>query len=429
MKKYTNKSNSIARVALFLPLFLFFVIAVTFASKNVFAQSENSQTAGHLITIYDRGEQKVEVTNAGTIADAVKEAGIVLDKSDRVEPALDEKLVVREYSINIYRARPVLVIDGNTKQKVITAYQTGPQIAKDAGIVLYPEDIAKLSRTDNIISDGAGLKLEITRATDVTFDLYGKTSDVKTQAKTIADLLKEKNINLSADDKVLPDMTTEITAGMQIRLWREGVQTVTVEESVDFDIRKVQDGDHEIGYREVKTVGAVGSKSVTYEVLIQNGQEVSRKEIASIVTKQSSEQVELIGAKHRGAYTTPSQNETITWNFLIANGFSRNQTAGIMGNLMQEHHFNTTGDGLAQWSGSRKASLFSLADPYSIDTQLQFLMDELNGGYASVKSAILSNESVEDVVVIFQNKFEKCNPYYCMENQRINYAYNILASH
>jgi hypothetical protein len=53
----------------------------------------------------------------------------------------------------------------------------------------------------------------------------------------------------------------------------------------------------------------------------------------------------------------------------------------------------------------------------------------MNGGYVSVKNSILSTDSVEGVVNIFQNKFERCNPYYCMENQRISYAYNILASH
>jgi len=407
-------------------LFLLF-LGVNLVSSKVFAQSDNITSGAHLITIYDRGEQQVEVTDASTIAEALKNAGIEIDKSDRVEPALSEKLVAKEYSINIYRARPVLVVDGNTKQKVITAYQTALQIAKDAGIKLFSEDIATLSRTDNIISDGAGLKLEIKRATDVNFDLYGKSSDVKTQANTIADFLKEKNITLSNDDKVLPVESTKILPGMQIRLWREGIQTVNVEEPINFDVREIQDGDREIGYKEVKTSGVVGSKTVTYEILIQNGKEVSRKEIANIVTKQPTEQIEVVGAKYRGAYTTPSQNESITWNFLIANGFSRNQTAGIMGNLMQEHRFNTTGDGLAQWIGGRKAALLSRPDPYNIYTQLDFMMYELNGGYSRAKNAILNSSTVEQAVVAFQNKYEGCG--ICMENNRIQYAYNILASH
>jgi len=297
MKKYIQKPIFIRRIAVIFPALLLLFLGVNLVSSNVFAQSESITSGSHLVTIYDRGEQQVEVTDAATISEALKEAGVDIDEADRVEPALSEKLVAKEYSINIYRARPVLVVDGNTKQKVITAYQTAPQIAKDAGIKLYNEDIATLTRTDDIISDGAGLKLEIKRAIDVGFNLYGKSSNVKTQAKTIADFLKEKNITLSNDDKVLPVESAKIFPDMQIRLWREGTQTINVEEPVKFDVREVQDGDREIGYREVRTLGVIGSKTVTYEILIQNGEEVSRKEIANIVTKQPTEQVELVGVK------------------------------------------------------------------------------------------------------------------------------------
>src|SRR3990167_9928557 len=40
----------------------------------------------------------------------------------------------------------------------------------------------------------------------------------------------------------------------------------------------------------------------------------------------------------------PQNNEDVVWNFLIAQGFTKVQTAGIMGNLKQEHQFRTDGD-------------------------------------------------------------------------------------
>jgi len=81
-------------------------------------------------------------------------------------------------------------------------------------------------------------------------------------------------------------------------LWREGKQTVTVDEPINFEIQKVEDADREVGYREIKTAGENGTRSVTYEVTIQDGKEVSRKEIASLITKNPAKQVEIIGAKH-----------------------------------------------------------------------------------------------------------------------------------
>jgi hypothetical protein len=170
-------------------------------------------------------------------------------------------------------------------------------------------------------------------------------------------------------------------------------------------------------------------RSASYEVTIQDGKEVSRTEIASITTKQPVKQVEIVGAK--GEYTTPSENETITWNFLIVNGFSRYQTAGIMGNLMQEHGFNTSdaggGYGLVQWTGSRRAELMAQAHPENIYTQLNFLMHELNTNYSGVRDAIKASGTVDEATIIFQNQFERCG--ICIQDQRIQFAYNILASH
>lgn len=124
--------------------------------------------------------------------------------------------------------------------------------------------------------------------------------------------------------------------------------------------------------------------------------------------------------------SAPTSNEALSWQFLIAQGFTRNQTAGIMGNLQQEHRFNTDdvpgGLGIAQWMGNRRDNLMARADYLSIGTQLQFMMDELNA--SGVGNTIKGSVSVEDSVIIFQNQFERCG--ICMQHQRIAYAYDIL---
>jgi len=401
------------------------VVTITVISGVTHADNGSNSQSGRLITIYDRGTEKVILSEATTIGDALSEAGIAIDDKDAVEPAVTEKLIASDYQVNIYRARPVVIVDGNTRTKTVTPYQTALQIVQGAGIKLYDEDTTNLERTDDIIAEGAGLKLTINRATPFTFTLYGKTTTVRTQGKTIGEMLSEKGIELGKDDRVSLNPDTKLTEGLAVRVWREGKQTATVDEPVDFDIEKIEDADREVSYREIKTPGEKGSRNVTYEITIQDGLEVSRIEIASITTKQPQKQVELVGIK--GQYTTPSENETIIWDYLIANGFSRIQTAGIMGNLEQEHHFNTTGDGLAQWTDGRRAKLYSRPYPNNIYTQLDFLMEELNSGYAGVRDAIKSSSSLTEVIQIFQNGFERCGD--CRESSRIYYAQGILGSH
>lgn len=268
---------------------------VFFAAKAtpVHAQSANDR----LITVYDRGVQSTFMTDKPTIKEALDTAGVSLDERDAVEPARDEKLVAPSYQVNIYRARPVTVVDGATRQKVVTPYQSADRIAKDAGINLYPEDTTTLVRSDDFISSGAGLQLIVNRATPVSLDLYGTTSTARTQAKTVGDMLKEKNITLGKDGRVSPAASTPITSGMAIRVWQEGVQTITVNEDVAFETEQIKDADRTVGYKEVQSAGKNGTRSVTYEVVIQNGAEVGRKEIASVTTTEPVKQVEIIGSK------------------------------------------------------------------------------------------------------------------------------------
>jgi len=406
--------------------FLIIIISVFITVSSVTKADNGKATeSGRLITIHDRGVEKNIVSQGVTIGDALAQAGVTVEKGDLVEPNIYQKLVASDYQVNIYRARPVIVVDGNIKTKILTAYQTAEQIVAEAGIKLFDEDKTTLSRNEDIISDGAGLTLAVDRAVSFSFTLYGKTFTARSQALTVGDMLIEKGIKLKIDDHVSVDTNAILTEGLLVRVWREGKQIINVDEEISFDTDIIEDADQLVSYSAIKTIGEKGARSVSYEVTIQDSTEVSRTEIASIVTKNPKTQIKIIGVK--GNYTTPSENETITWDYLTNKGFSRVQTAGIMGNLMQEHRFRTDGDGLAQWVGGRKSALYSRPYPNNIYTQLDFLMEELNGSYSYVKNNIISSDSLVDVVRIFQNQFERCGM--CMEGQRIDYARDILASH
>jgi len=414
---------------------VFFVIAVIFisVSNNTFAfDNSSASTEGRLVTIHDRGTEQTILTKTSTIGDALKEAGVLVDKNDVVEPSVGEKMVSTDYQVNIYRARPVIIVDGNVRQKIMTPYQTAEQIAKAAGITLYDEDTTELSLVENLV-EGAGLQLTIHRAVSINLTLYGKTTTIRTQAETVGKMLEDKAINLGDNDHVSVSLDAKIVEGMTLRVWREGKQTITVDEAIDFETETIDDADQSVGYREVQTTGEKGERTVVYEVVVQDDAEISRTEIASVVTKKPIAQIEKVGVK--GKYNTPSENENVAWDFFVSQGFSRIQTAGIMGNLMQEHHFNTTdvngGLGIVQWTGTRRMNLINeYPDSYTnIYSQLNYLMEELNGSYSGVRNNIKASDSLSEVVEIFQNQFERCNPLYCMLDMRISYASDVLGSH
>ena len=292
-KHYSKKITFVSGAILMLVGGLFFVNqALADATKPAAKAGEK------LVTIYDRGAEKTIVTKARTIREALKLAKFSIDeRQDVVEPSLDSEMVAEKYNINIFRARPITIVDGNKRLKITTAEQTPALIAKAAGIEVFEEDKTALSNSDNMAVDGANMVMKIDRASMVNFVLYGKESVIRTHAKTVGELLKEKNIDPKKDDTLSVDRSAKIIPGMKIELWRNGKQTITTEEDVKFEVEKVQDANRDSVYREVKQAGENGKKNVTYEIEMKNGVEVSRKEIASVVTKEPKKQIEIVGTK------------------------------------------------------------------------------------------------------------------------------------
>ena len=298
-KHYSKKITFVSGAILMLVGGLFFVNqALADATKPAAKAGEK------LVTIYDRGAEKTIVTKARTIREALKLAKFSIDeRQDVVEPSLDSEMVAEKYNINIFRARPITIVDGNKRLKITTAEQTPALIAKAAGIEVFEEDKTTLSNSDNMAVDGANMVMKIDRASMVNFVLYGKESVIRTHAKTVGELLKEKNIDPKKDDTLSVDRSAKIIPGMKIELWRNGKQTITAEEDVKFEVEKVQDANRDSGYREVKQVGENGKKNVTYEIEMKNGVEVSRKEIASVVTKDPKKQIEIVGTKSSTSFS------------------------------------------------------------------------------------------------------------------------------
>lgn len=296
-------------------LLAFFAIIT---GNSVSAQGER----GHLISVYDRGATHVFISHDKTLGAALKSQKITLDARDTVEPAIDQELIASDYKVNIYRARPVLVVDGAIRIKTVSPYQTAEQIAKSVGIIIYDGDIASLSLMD-IKTDGAGLQLNITRAIPIVLDLYGKKIEVRTLATTVGGMLKEKNITLGSNGRVSLPEETVINKGMEVRVWREGVQTVTIDQDILFATEIIYDADHPIGYRVVQRQGIAGNRSISYRLEIKDGVEISRLEIANIVTAQAVAQTEVIGLFNDGSGLTLSKGAQI---YTDSKGVSHRET-------------------------------------------------------------------------------------------------------
>ncbi len=363
--------------------FVLLILAVFGVFANsVFADNPSSVNGQRLVTIHDQGSSVTIVTRSSTVAEALSQADIVVGKQDIVEPAMTDKLVAKAYHINVFRARPVIVVLGDKQSKVMTAEQSPRQIAEAAGFKFYDEDKARFERVDSVLSsDGIGIKMIIEPATAFNLTLFGSHSEVRTQGRTVGEMLDEKDIKLSEDDKVSPDTKHALTAGLEVKVWREGVQTVTVDEVVAKPIEEVKDRDHEKGWREVKIVGKDGQRRVTYEIVIQDGVEVSRKEIASVVTVAPVKQVVVVGVKTLVAPYTGGGNKD---EWLAASGIPREEWGYVDSIVQRESGWNPNAInkssgacGLAQALPCSKVP----GNPYNPVDSLRWMNAYVNGRY------------------------------------------------
>ena len=86
-----------------------------------------------VVTVHDGQAKKSFVTEADNVADVLERADFAIGSNDLVEPGLDEVVDGGAFSINIYRARMVTVVDGSDRYIVSTAYRSPEAIAAAAG--------------------------------------------------------------------------------------------------------------------------------------------------------------------------------------------------------------------------------------------------------------------------------------------------------
>lgn len=143
---------------------LFVVTALAIAGYTYASINPHATGVGRLVTFHDRGHDHVILTHSSTVSDALKEARITVDPNDIVEPALDKELFSTDSAVIIYRARPVLVIDGAQREKVMTPAQSPNEIVAAAGLVSVSDKDKTTLTQGNFVTDGASTILTIKRA-------------------------------------------------------------------------------------------------------------------------------------------------------------------------------------------------------------------------------------------------------------------------
>ena len=127
------------------------------------------------------------------------------------------------------------------------------------------------------------------------------------------------------------------------------------------------------------------------------------------------------------------QNANTIYRYFISKGFSKEQASGFVGNFWQESRLNPNAVnqksgaiGIAQWLGSRKTQLLKKNNPYSLQTQLDFVWEELNSTEKNAYIRIKASNTVEQSTYNIRKYFERPGESEANDTARLAIAKKIL---
>ncbi len=263
----------------------------------------------HIVNIFVDGEQQTVTTRADTIGELIVKLKLDLLPEDIVEPHRETPILESDTQVNVYRARPVKVIDGDRVITLLSAQRAPRLVAIEAGLDLLPEDDATFGRTDSsVLETSVSEQLSVVRSVQVQMSVYGAVKSLRTTAQTVSELLDEQGIQPSADDTTDPGLDAGITSGMFIAVNRPGVKTVAVNEPIPFITERVNDDTITAGQSKVERAGVNGEKAVIYEIVEKDGTVVSRTQIQTVVLSEPVSERVLRGTK----IVSPAFNSSVT---------------------------------------------------------------------------------------------------------------------
>ncbi|HMS23799.1 MAG TPA: ubiquitin-like domain-containing protein [Candidatus Saccharibacteria bacterium] len=279
---------------------LFFGTIVLFISFNSTTVAPGDQ---RIVNVFVDDQKQTLPTRAPTVGELLKRMDVTLNEGDQVEPKASTQILEDDFTVNVYRARPVTVIDGKKITTVLSAQQSARAVAEEVGVKVYPEDDVRLKVPDDLLKEGViAEKVVIKRSIPVSLVLYGQTYSVRTLSKTVGELVEEKGLDTD-EVTVFPPAETKLKPNTVVYVTYPGKKIITKSESIPFKEKRVEDPDLDAGETVVKREGEKGKKVVIYEVDKTNPKK--KKALKTVIAKKPIDRIIAVGTGSEAELSLP----------------------------------------------------------------------------------------------------------------------------
>ena len=231
-------------------------------------------------------------TMSGDVRGALADAGYPLGAHDQVTPAANKS--VREgLDIHLLRGRLLtLTVDGKPDNEWVAATTVG-----DALALLGFDTSAYSSLPASDTLPLAPTAITVRTAKSVTLIRAGKSDSIASTAPSVGALLAQQGITVGPNDMLSMPPSTPLTDLMTITWKQVRHRTVTAALAIPYGTSWQDDAARPDGQSTVVTAGVAGVRTVTYDVLMVDGQQIARTAVSDVVTTPPVTQVVSVGTK------------------------------------------------------------------------------------------------------------------------------------
>ncbi|KMM36013.1 hypothetical protein AB986_19785 [Alkalihalobacillus macyae] len=282
--------NNFARLKNAKNVFMILLSVIVLGLVSGFIVFETTKAS---VTLVLDGEKKPVETHADTIEELLQEEQIKPTTHDYVSHDLTAELTSGEVIEWKPAVQVTLTINGENK-KVWTTRDTVDELLEDENVKVSEHDQLSASRDDKLKED---MNITVDEAFQMTVNDGGKQTNVWTTSTTVAGFLEQQNIQLGELDRVEPEKDSNVKENSEIKVIRVEKVTDVVEESIDYATVTKEDRSMQKGKEKILEAGSEGKQEKHYEVVLENGKEVSRELKKTKVVKQKSDRIVSVGTQ------------------------------------------------------------------------------------------------------------------------------------
>lgn len=284
MKNLLSESLSKKKLAIISASFIVFAAAFGFV---IFEMTKKS------VVITLDGQEEIIKTHADTIKDLFDDMDITLRSEDYVFPSVNTK-VKNDLEVVWNPANEIELVNGSETKSVWSAAETVGEFLQEQDIKLTEHDKVEPKQDEKITGN---TNIQIEKAFSLTLANGGEEKKVWSTSTTVADFLSHQGIELKELDRVEPNLEETVKANDTIKVIRVEKVTDVVEEPINYAVVTKKDNSLNRGSEKVVTPGQEGLVSKEFEIVKENGKEISRKLISEKTLKEKQDKVVAVGTK------------------------------------------------------------------------------------------------------------------------------------